>query len=203
MIFPYSATAIETLDCLGDKWKCIGFISDDVNYIDQYIYGYRIFSRKAFDLFPHAKVLAVHGSPTSFKLRREICDTLKIKLTRFGTVIHPKAVVSENAEIGSNVLVMAGTVITSNAQIQNHVIVLPNSVVHHDSSIGEYTLVAANVTISGNVQIGSNCYLGASSSFKNGIVIGDQTLVGIGSNVINSFPAGSTLVGNPAKILKK
>jgi sugar O-acyltransferase (sialic acid O-acetyltransferase NeuD family) len=199
IIFPYSGTAIEALDCLNDNQKCIGFVSDDDNVIGKYFFGVEVCSRAIFDKFPNAKVLAVNGSPTSYLKRKEIIDSLKIEKERFCNIIHPKAIVSKNATIGYNVLIMGGVVITANACIGNHICILPNAVVHHDSSIGEYTLIAANATICGNVTVGKNCYIGAASSIKNGLSIGDNTLIGIGTNVVNDIAAGKIVKGNPAK----
>jgi sugar O-acyltransferase (sialic acid O-acetyltransferase NeuD family) len=201
LIFPYSGTAIEALDCLGEKWKCVGFISDESSLVGKSAFGIEIYDRNALPNFPAAKILTVHGSPSSYRKREEIFSSLGVPPEKLATVIHPKATISANATIGYDVLIMAGVVVTANASIGNHVIVLPNSVIHHDSVVGDFTLVAANVTIAGNVTIGSSCYLGAASSIKNGISIGMQSLLGIGANVIRSFPAQSKLIGNPAKQL--
>jgi len=199
LIFPYSGTAIEALDCLGDKWRCIGFMSDDPNIIGRKVYGIEVYDRSALAKFASAKVLAVHGSPSSYLKRSEILSSLDISHNRFATVIHPKASIGNYVQLGHNVLIMAGVVLTSNAIVNNHVIILPNSVIHHDSVIGELTLIAANVTIAGNVSVGSNCYIGASSSIKNNVSLGPKILVGMGANVISSYGEKITLIGNPAK----
>ncbi len=199
IIFPYSGTAIEALDCLQDNQKCIGFVSDDEQIIGKSFFGVEVYDRTIFNKLPNAKILAVHGSPSSYLKRKEIIDALKLDKERFCTVIHPKASVSKNASIGYNVLIMGGVVITANASIGNHICILPNSVIHHDSLIGNYTLVAANVTICGNVSVSENCYIGAASSIKNGLNIGQNTLIGIGSNVINDIGAGKIVKGNPGK----
>jgi sugar O-acyltransferase (sialic acid O-acetyltransferase NeuD family) len=199
IIFPYSGTAIEALDCLNDNQKCIGFVSDDDNVIGKSFFGIEVYSRTIFDKHPNARVLAVNGSPTSYLKRKEIIDSLKIEKERFCSIIHPKANVSKNATIGYNVLIMGGVVITANANIGNNICILPNSVVHHGSSIGDYTLIAANATICGDVVVEENCYIGAASSIKNGLSIGQNTLVGIGANVVNTIESGKKVVGNPAK----
>lgn len=201
LIFPYSGTAIEALDCLGDKFKCIGFISDDKNVIGTRKYGIEVFDRQALDRFSKASVLAVPGSPLSYLKRKMIIDGLNIDPARFATVVHPGAFVSANAQLGKNVLIMAGVVITSNALIEDDVCVLPNTVIHHDAVIGRYTLVGANTTIAGDVHIGNNCYIGASASIKNGISIGEKCLIGIGANIIRNCQPQSKMVGNPAKDL--
>lgn len=199
LIFPYSGTAIEALDCLNEQQRCIGFVSDDINFIGKTFYGVEVYDRTAFVKFSNAKVLAVNGSPTSFLKRKEIIDGLKIDDNRFISIVHPRASISVNASIGFNVLIMAGVVITANAVIGNHICILPNTVIHHDSIINEYTLIAANATICGNVIIGENCYVGAASSIKNGVIIGKKTLIGIGTNVIGNITDSKVVKGNPAK----
>ncbi|MFZ4930008.1 acetyltransferase [Chryseobacterium sp. Mn2064] len=199
LIFPYSGTGIEALDCLSAEQCCIGFISDDISIIGTEQYGIKVYGREAFQDFPEAKVLAVNGSPASYKKRKQIIDGLQIGIDRFTTIIHPKAMIGKNVKVGKNVLIMAGVVATANAEIENHICILPNTVVHHDSKIGDYTLVAANNTICGDVIIGENCYLGASSNFKNGVKVGKHTMVGIGSNVICDIKENVVVIGNPAK----
>src|SRR5689334_22275340 len=93
LIFPYSGTAIEALDCLGTSWRCIGFVSDDEKVIGENKYGITIYSRTAFDKFPGAKILAVNGGPDSFRDRKKIIEGLPVPNDRFASVIHPAAFV--------------------------------------------------------------------------------------------------------------
>lgn len=199
LIFPFSGTGIEALDCLSKDQCCIGFISDDETLIGTKQFGIQVFGRDAFQKFSNAKIVAVNGSPSSYLLRKSIIEDLGLHFNRFTTIIHPTAVIGKNVKVGKNVLIMAGVVITANSEVSDHICILPNSVVHHDSKIGEFTLIAAHNTICGDVTIGKNCYLGASSNFKNGITIGDQCLIGIGSNVIDDFKNNVIVLGNPAK----
>lgn len=202
LIFPFSGTGLEALDCLGNEYNCIGFVTDDQKLIGTEKFGIPILGRNAFSDFPNAQVIAVPGSPVSFLHRVDIIENLNVDKERLATIIHPKASVSSNANIGKNVLIMAGVVITSNAIIKDNVCILPNSVIHHDSIIGAYTLISSNATIAGNVEIGDNCYIGAASSIINGITIGEKSLIGIGSNVIRACSPSSKIAGNPSKNLK-
>ena len=203
IIFPYSGTGKEALDCLGKDFKCVGFVTDDDSLIGSFYNEIEIFSRDIFIQKPSAKVLAVPGSPSSFLKRKAIIENLNIEDSRFAKVIHPKAYVSSHSNIGFNTLIMAGVVITSNAKIGNHVCVLPNSVIHHDSVVGNYTLIAAGNVVSGDVNIGENCYVGAGCSIINGCTIGSKSLIGIGSNVIRNIPENKKYAGNPAKELTR
>ncbi len=93
----------------------------------------------ALNDFPEARVLAVPGSPTSFRSRKDVVTGLALNVERFARVIHPAATIAPLAVIGYNVLIMAGVVITSNCVIGNHVCVLPNTVIHHDVRIGDWS----------------------------------------------------------------
>jgi sugar O-acyltransferase (sialic acid O-acetyltransferase NeuD family) len=199
LIFPFNGNGLEAVDCIHGQYDLIGFIDDSPEKQGKTKYGYNVFGREAFDLYPEAKVLAVPGSPTSFLSRAELIDSLNIPMARFATIIHSHASISSIANVGKNVLLMGGVVVTSNAIISDHVCVLPNSVIHHDCVIGGWTLVGSNVLIAGNVTVGTNCYIGSGSNIMNGVEIGDNSLVGMGSNVIRSIPPNSKVVGNPAR----
>lgn len=200
LIFPFSGSGFEALDCLTDRFECIGFVDDDTEKQGRNNqFGIEVFDRQAFSRYKDAMVLAVPGSPVSYTTRDKLIQSLGIPESRFATIIHPKASVSAFSVIGFNVLIMENVVIKATARIGHHVCILPNSVVHHDSIVNNYTLVGSNVTIAGYSTIGTQCYIGSGSKIINNIHIGDGTLVGLGSNVIKSVPVHSKIAGNPAK----
>ena len=199
LIFPANGNGLEALDCLGDSFRCVGFVDDTPEKQQAGAWGLPVFGRDALARHPQARVLAVPGGPQSYKMRAQIVGSLGLPSQRFATVIHPTARVSPLAKIGHGVLIMAGVVITSNAVIGNHVVVLPNSVIHHDAQIGDWTLIGSNVTVAGNTSIGDNCYIASGSSIMDGLTIGAGALIGLGSTVIRSAAAGSRIAGNPAR----
>jgi len=199
LIFPCNGNGLEALDCLADRYHCIGFVDDTPSKQQAGAYGLRVFDRSALETSPEAKVLAIPGSPTSFRFRREIIAGLRIESRRFARAIHPSASIAPFATIGHNVLIMAGVVLTSNCVIGNHVVILPNTVIHHDAVIGDWSLIGSNVTIAGGASIGENCYIGSGSSIKNGVTLGAGAMLGLGSNLIGDLAAGATAVGNPAR----
>lgn len=201
LIFPYNGNGLEALDCLGNTYNFIGFVDDTKEKQGVNIFGHQVFDRTAFQKYANAKVLAVPGSPLSFKVRKDIIDGLNLDFNRFTTIIHPNANISKNAQIGINCLIYAGVVITGNAQVGNHICILPNTVIHHDTKIGNYTLIGSNVCIAGYTEIGVNCYIGSGSNIINGIKIGDSALISLGSNVIKDILENSRVAGNPARII--
>ena len=203
LIFPYNGNGIEALDCIGSAYRFIGFVDDTPEKRGIDPNGYPVWDREAFSRFSDARVLAIPGSPSSYRSRKEIIHGLGIAEERFASVVHPAARVSPLASIGYNVLIMAGVVITSNALIGSHTCILPNTVIHHDVVLGDWVLIGSNVTIAGNTVVEENCYIGSGSSIMNGLCVGAGALVGLGSNVISSVEAGARVVGNPARGIGK
>lgn len=200
VIFPYNGNGIEALDCIDDEmYDVIGFVDDDQGKCSS---DYKIFRRSIIEDYRELFVLAVPGSPSSFRQRGEYINSLKVNPNRFITAVHPRASIGNNVSIGYNCLIMAGVVITSNAMIKNHVCILPNSVIHHDVEVNDYTLIGSNVVIAGGTSIGNNCYIGSGTNVINGVEIGNKALVGLGSNVIRSVSENTTVAGNPALVLE-
>lgn len=200
VIFPFNGNGIEALDCISfEEYDFLGFVDDDpLKKSEQYtIYSRDILSKRK-EIF----VLAVPGSPASFRERKEIISSLGIKnFDRYITAIHPNASIGRNAKIGENCLIMAGVVITSNAQVKNHVCILPNTIIHHDSVVNDYTLIGSNVVVAGGTSLGKNCYVGSGSNIMNGLTIGNGSLLGMGSNVLRNVEENSVVAGNPARNL--
>ncbi len=202
LIFPCNGNAIEALDCLDPGLRMIGFVDDAPDKRGTERHGHPVLDRRALTSHPDARVLAVPGGPQSYRSRRALIESLGVAPSRFVTVIHSGARISPLAQIGHNVLFMAGVVVTSNAIIGNHVCVLPNTVIHHDARIGSWTLVGSNVTIAGGVAVGDNCYIASGTSIKHDVVIGEMAMVGLGSTVIADIPANAVYAGNPARSIR-
>ncbi|MET0292557.1 MAG: DapH/DapD/GlmU-related protein, partial [Steroidobacteraceae bacterium] len=49
------------------------------------------------------------------------------------------------------------------------------------------------------IVIGRNVWIGAGALVLPGVTIGDDALIGAGSVVTRDVPAGTTVVGNPAR----
>ena len=74
--------------------------------------------------------------------------------------------------------------------------------------IGDLVTFAPGVKCNGNVTIEDHAYIGTGAIIKQGtpdrpIVIGEGAIVGMGAVVTKSVAAGSVVVGNPAKPLRK
>ena len=203
LIFPFNGNALEALDCIDGQYELLGFIDDTPEKQGMSKWGIPVFDRTALQKYSDARVLAVPGSPASYKKRKEHIDSLEIDPARFITLVHPSANIGKFVTLGTNCLIMAGVVITSNASIGDHVCILPNTVIHHDAVIHSYTLFGCNIAVAGGTVVERNCYIGSGTNIISGITIGEFSLIGLGSNVIRSVPPQSKVAGNPARELTK
>lgn len=118
------------------------------------------------------------------------------------TVIHPRATVASDTEIGVGSVLMAGAVINSGTTLGNNCIINTCASVDHDCVIGDFTHVAPGARLCGNVRVGSGVLIGAGSTLLPGVVIGDHAVVGAGSTVIRDVPAGLKVAGSPCRELR-
>jgi len=201
IILGFGGNAIDFFDTVSANYTIIGFVDDDRSKHKLDYNGIKVFDRNFLDLHPEAKIISLIGSDKTIRVRNEIISKFNIQPRRFATAIHPAAIVSENAVIGYDVVIMPGVVVTSNAKIGNHIFVLANTVLHHDVEVGNYTLIGSNVTLAGNVKIGNNCFIGSGSSIISNVSVGEGSIIGMASNVIKNVSAKAKVVGNPARII--
>ena len=110
------------------------------------------------------------------------------------------------------IFLLFGSVIPSSAKFGKGTILAHGSlgnVFHPDVIVGERVLIAHHVTIGGKSDksggvpiIGNDVYISAGARILGNIHIGDDSLIGANAVVISSVPAGSLVVGVPARIKK-
>lgn len=119
------------------------------------------------------------------------------------TIIDPTAVVSKNAQILQGAQIFAGAVVNNGAIIGENSIINSGAIVEHDCKIGNNVHIAPGVVLSGNVEIGDLSHIGTGATVIQGIKIGKMAIVGAGSTVIKNVLDNTTVVGVPAKEIRK
>ena len=79
-----------------------------------------------------------------------------------------------------------------------------NAVIHDTTIIGKYCTIGHGAIVHG-CTVGDGCLIGMGAIVLNGAVLEEDCLVGAGAVVTGKIhaPAGSVLLGNPAKITRQ
>lgn len=165
--------------------------------------GENILSFEAFAALPHDDkrvTIAIANSAVREKLASRCADAgIGIADIRAGN-----AVVLDDVEIGEGAILCGFTHVTSRIRIGRHFHANIYSYVAHDCLIGDFVTFAPSVKCNGNVHIEDHAYIGTGAILKQGTLnkplrIGRGAVVGMGAVVTKDVPAGTTVIGNPAK----
>lgn len=111
-------------------------------------------------------------------------------------------------ELGEGAILSPFVTLTSNIRIGKYFHANLYSYVEHDCVVGDFVTFAPGVQCNGNVVIEDHAYIGAGAVLKQGVpgkplVIGRGAVVGMGAVVTKSVLPGTTVVGNPARVLER
>lgn len=140
------------------------------------------------------------GSP---KARKAIAARLDGYRISSPTLIHPTAVIGSAFRANPGLVVCAGVSIGTNVTLGRHVHLNPHAVVGHDTTLEDFVSVNPNATVSGDCVIGAGTLLGAASVVLEGRTLPPATTVGAAACVVSPGRPGETVVGVPAKPLKR
>jgi sugar O-acyltransferase (sialic acid O-acetyltransferase NeuD family) len=189
---------IDILNAENKNIKDYGlFVVDDGYFKEKEILGIKVIPFSEFNPANYLAFIAV-GDPFARKI---IYDKFP-KKTKFATLIHPSAILSDWIHLEEGTIVTAGTILTCNIKIGKQAHLNLHTTVGHDCIIGDFFTSAPAVNISGSCNFGNNITIGTNASIKNGISICDNVVLGMGSVVVKNISETGIYVGNPAKFIK-
>lgn len=133
--------------------------------------------------------------------RKKLAD--KLYMLKYKTIIHKSAIIGSNVVVDCGTVIFPKTVINAGTVIGKHAIVNTGAIVEHNCCIGDCVHISPGATLCGDVTVGDNSWVGAGSTVIPKVKIGSNVIVGAGTTVIRDVPDGTTVVGNPARELKR
>lgn len=169
-----------------------GFIDADVS--KESILNYHV--QQELPQFNAQFVVAIGNNLIRKKIVEENLDL------QFLNLIHPKSVISKRSQVDYGTVIMCGVSINSEVKIGRHCIINTNASIDHECLIDNFVHISPNAALAGNVSVGEGTHIGIGACVIQGVNIGKWCTIGAGSVIINDIPDGSTVVGNPGKIIK-
>lgn len=118
------------------------------------------------------------------------------------TVIHPRATIGPNVEIGQGSYVGPGAILTVNTRVGSFVTINMHCQVAHDGSVEDFATLHPDVHLAGCVVVGKGAELGTGAIVIPGLSIGPWAVLGAGCTAVESLAGGRTYVGVPARDLR-
>lgn len=134
------------------------------------------------------------------RIRKNIVD--QNTLFNYVTLLHPRSSVSRRVQIEEGTVVMSGVTINAAVTVGKHCIINTNSSIDHDCVLEDFVHISPNAALGGSVYVGEGTHVGIGASIIQGMKIGKWCTIGAGAVIISDIPDGSTVVGNPGRIVK-
>jgi len=193
-VYPDIVKLINAINRVNPEWEILGFIDDNVQKHGKLILEIPVLGGREVvaDLVEKDKNIYFFsnyfGSLSEFKRRINLFEFYGCKIP---TLIHP-AVDIIHSEVGLGSLIEEGCNIGTRVNIGNFVTIFE-----------DYVSISPGCTVGSSLVIKDGAFIGAGATILRTKNLGRNCIVGAGAVVVNDVPDGITVVGIPAKKIRK
>ncbi len=152
----------------------------------------------------HTKAEAVVVAIGNSQVREAVTNKLPAHLKK-PNIIHPLAVFqdADRITIGKGCIICAGNIFTTDVAIGNFCVVNLSCTIGHDAVLEDFTSIMPGVNISGGAHLKRGTYVGTGAKLIKATTVGQYSKIGAGAVVDCDVEENETVVGVPAKPIKK
>jgi len=139
---------------------------------------------------------------SDIQIRKRIYSKLKNK-AQFANLIHSRAIVSENVDIGSGNIICPNCIISNNVTIGDNNFININSSICHESVINNNIVISPYSLINGECFIDDEVFIGSHSTIFQNSRIGSKTSVEANTLVKGNIQSNTYICGVPGRVFPK
>lgn len=145
-----------------------------------------------------AILLCAVGAPDT---KRKLAERYGVAAGRWGRIIHPSAVITDNAILGEGIVIGPQCYVANHARIGDLVAVNSFCGVGHDVQVGHFATISSGIDLMGGVVVEDDTFIGSGARILPGVRVGTAARIGAGSIVMRQVKPGKTVFAAPAKTL--
>lgn len=187
---------------VSKTWDILGFIDENKELHGKMVNGYPVLGGLDWLRKHNNENLGCVCAIGTCETRKRVVEKLQEMNVNFYNAIHPSVVMSEFVELGSDVIICAGSILTVNIKIGDHVHVDTNCTIAHDAVIANYCRLNPGVRINGENHLGEGVYVGTGATFIQQVSVGSWSTIGAGAVVISDIPENVVAVGVPTRVVR-
>ncbi len=151
----------------------------------------------------HENLHAILGlGPDLMSVRARLVYTLQRQGIPQINAIHPQAIVSEDAVLGSGAVIRAGAVVSSRTVFGDACAVCVGATIDHHVTLGTNVFVGQGAHISSYVYVGDHVVIEIGTMINRRVVIGEGARITGGAFVNTDVPARAVVVGVPGRVVR-
>ena len=183
----------------GVEYTIKGFLDDNPHAMEGFdgfppvlgtVDGYKIQSNDVF-----------FNSIGDITAKKKCINKILDKGGEFITLIHPTATISESSHVGRGCMFSARSGMGVESSVGDFCLIQDNAIIGHDVHVGNFCRIDCNVVLIAGVKLEDEVCVHTSSVINHNIHIGEGAKVGALSFVIRNVKPGTTVQGNPARII--
>jgi sugar O-acyltransferase (sialic acid O-acetyltransferase NeuD family) len=181
----------------------VGFIDDDPALWNTSVHGMPVLGGLDLLLGLSVPFQVVFGLASPTSKRTIYVSVRKQGYGTFPSVVSPLASLSSTAQVGEGCVLLSWTGVAIGVRLGLCCYVDALCTIGHNTRIGDFSSIMASVNVSGECLIGSECWLGVNATILQGVSIGQGSTVGASALVFRDVAPGTTVAGNPARVVPK